>query len=142
MNNQQVSEISPSEWELMRIVWTLGEVTSPRLIELIQRKRNWSESTVKTLLGRLVKKGLLTTDRSQRPFVYQPLVSEKVAMDDSMTTLFDHLCAMKRGQSLADVIRNLELSRSDIEQLQAVLADKLATAPETVPCDCLPADVK
>ncbi|WP_369403870.1 BlaI/MecI/CopY family transcriptional regulator [Secundilactobacillus silagei] len=60
-----VQEITPSEWELMRIVWTKGKIYSRELIDLLQEKRSWSDSTIKTLLRRLVKKGLLTTEKKR-----------------------------------------------------------------------------
>lgn len=52
----KINDITPAEWDLMRIVWTKGDVHSRDLITLLQQKRDWSESTIKTLLGRLVKK--------------------------------------------------------------------------------------
>lgn len=48
--------MTPSEWEVMRIIWTKRSVSSLDVIEVMQRKRDWSESTIKTLLGRLTKK--------------------------------------------------------------------------------------
>ncbi|WP_260254736.1 BlaI/MecI/CopY family transcriptional regulator [Levilactobacillus brevis] len=46
--------MTPSEWEVMRIIWTKRSISSLDVIEVMQRKRDWSESTIKTLLGRLV----------------------------------------------------------------------------------------
>lgn len=48
--------MTPSEWEVMRIIWTKRSISSLDVIEVMQRKRDWSESTIKTLLGRLTKK--------------------------------------------------------------------------------------
>ncbi|MBT9003455.1 BlaI/MecI/CopY family transcriptional regulator, partial [Lactobacillus delbrueckii subsp. bulgaricus] len=55
------STISDSEWEVMRIIWTLEPVSSTKIIQELQAKKDWSESTIKTLLRRLVKKDLLHT---------------------------------------------------------------------------------
>ncbi|KRM12386.1 CopY/TcrY family copper transport repressor [Paucilactobacillus suebicus] len=134
----KIDDITPAEWELMRIVWTKGSVYSRELISLMQQKRDWSDSTIKTLLRRLVQKGLLNTEKEDRKFKYTAAVEEIKAMDVTARQLFDHLCAMKRGQTLVNLIDHLELSQSDIESLQAVLTEKKKTAPETVKCDCLP----
>lgn len=61
---------------------------------------------------------------------------EKAAADD----LFDHMCAMRAGSTIAGVIQSRELSRADIANLQAILAEKAKTAPEEVQCNCLPGD--
>ncbi len=84
----------------MRIVWTKGTIHSRELIALLQLKRDWSDSTIKTLLGRLVKKGLLTVRREGRRYVYTPTVSEALAMTQTVETLFAHLCAMRKGQTI------------------------------------------
>lgn len=129
--------ITPAEWELMRIVWTKGAIATRDIIALMQHKRAWSESTIKTLLNRLVKKGFLTTERDNRKFIYHPAIAEITAMDDAASTLFDHLCAMKKGKALINLVQNQEMCRADIESMISVLEGKLATAPETMTCDCL-----
>ena len=133
-----IEEITPSEWELMRIVWTKGQLYSRELIDLMQAKRSWSDSTIKTLLRRLVKKGLLQTEKQDRRFLYTATISETEAMNGSAEQLFDHLCAMKKGETLLNLIQHVELTQTDIQKLQAALTEKAKTAPTEVACDCLP----
>lgn len=133
-----IEEITPSEWELMRIVWTKGQLYSRELIDLMQAKRSWSDSTIKTLLRRLVKKGLLQTEKQDRRFLYTATISETEAMNGSAQQLFDHLCAMKKGETLLNLIQHVELTQTDIQKLQAALTEKAKTAPTEVACDCLP----
>ncbi|KIS04379.1 CopY/TcrY family copper transport repressor [Paucilactobacillus wasatchensis] len=140
MNPEKVSEITPSEWEVMRIIWTKGPSHSRELIDLIQRKRDWTESTIKTLLGRLVKKGLLETNKVERKFVYSTTVGELDAMNLTSQQLFDHLCAMKKGQTLVNLIVHTNLTKNDVQKLLTVLQKKEQTAPDTIACDCLPND--
>lgn len=74
-------EISPAEWQVMRIAWTLQKVTSSQVIEILQRKKNWKPATVKTLLRRLVQKKALVTTKQGRYFIYQPCVQEQETID-------------------------------------------------------------
>lgn len=133
--------ITPAEWELMRIIWTKGSAPTRDVISLMQRKRNWSESTIKTLLSRLVTKGFLTTERDNRKFIYYPAIAEASAMDDAAGQLFDHLCSMKKGKALINLVENQAMSSADIETMIDVLQRKLTTAPDHLTCDCLPADM-
>ena len=55
--------ISDAEWQVMRVVWTLGQANSSEIIEQLAAKCAWSPSTVKTLLRRLEKKDFLLVDR-------------------------------------------------------------------------------
>lgn len=88
-------EITPAEWQVMRIVWTLGETTSNQVINILQRKVDWKPATVKTLLRRLVAKEALTTTRQGRSFIYRPLVAEQPTMNQAADELFNrHLRAL------------------------------------------------
>ena len=142
VKTSDATKMSPAEWELMRIIWTKNGAGSSEVIELMQQKRSWTESTIKTLLRRLVNKEILKTVKDGRKFIYYPVIEEKVAMNENVTELFDHLCNMKKGKVVIELLTKLELSRSDIEELQKVLEEKSKTAPEMVECDCLPAGMK
>ena len=78
------------------------------------------------------------TEGENRKFKYTAAVSEINAMDVTTQQLFDHLCAMKKGETLYNLIEHITLSQSDIKNLQSLLAEKLKTAPKQVDCDCLP----
>lgn len=49
-------EISQSEWEVMRIIWTLGPLKSSTIAVILADKMAWKIATTKTFLGRLVKR--------------------------------------------------------------------------------------
>lgn len=131
-------EITNAEWQIMRIVWALGETTSNQVIDILQTKTDWKPATIKTLLRRLVEKGALSTTRQGRAFIYRALVKEQETMDQSADQLFDSICEMHVGSTLAHEIKKRTLSKHDIQQLQKLLAAKLPTAPDEVPCDCVP----
>lgn len=136
MNND--FDITPAEWRLMRVIWTRGETTSTALIKTMTKEVNWKPATVKTLLRRLVQKGALSTTRKGRAFIYRPLVEEQAMMDQAADDLFGAFCQHRVGHVLQHVITQKELSKSDIAKLQEMLAQKAKTAPDEVPCDCLP----
>jgi len=129
--------MTPSEWEVMRIIWTKRSISSLDVIEVMQRKRDWSESTIKTLLGRLTKKNILATTKEGRHFNYRPTVPETTAMDKTVAELFQHLCDMKKGAVIINLLAKLNLSKGDIERMQAQLDKKLKDAPSTINCNCL-----
>lgn len=136
MNSDQ--QISPAEWRVMRIVWTLGSCTSHEIIELLQQRVDWKSATIKTLLRRLVDKGALATERKGRAFIYHPLVAEESTMCLAADNLFNNICERRVGATLCHVVDEAELSKDDIEQLMALLKQKLATAPDKVKCNCIP----
>ncbi|WEV39176.1 CopY/TcrY family copper transport repressor [Lactobacillus sp. ESL0680] len=131
--------ISEAEWEVMRIVWTLGASHTGDIIKQLQAKKNWSESTIKTLMGRLVKKGLLKTRKDGRRFVYNATVTENQMMVQVTTEMMSHMCDMHKGQMLIEILKGMPLSKADIATIEQELNEKAATAPDMVDCNCLAA---
>lgn len=135
---EEKTDITPAEWQVMRIIWTLSKATSTQVIEILQQKVDWKPATIKTLLRRLVEKGALKTTRQGRGFIYSPLIKEQITMNEAAAHLFNSICEMHVGATLSHVIDDAVLSRKDIEQLQKLLAEKKKNAPEKVECNCVP----
>ncbi len=129
--------ISEAEWEVMRIVWTLGEIHTSEIIKQLQAKKNWSESTIKTLMGRLVKKGLLKTRKDGRRFVYSATVTQIEMMIAVTKEMMNHMCDMHKGQVLIAILNDMPLSEGDINKIEGELAHKKEHAPKMIKCNCL-----
>ena len=41
-------KITDAEWEVMRVVWAHGSVTSREIIEILESKMQWKAPTIKT----------------------------------------------------------------------------------------------
>lgn len=128
--------ISEAEWEIMRVVWANGAVTSREVIDILESKMAWKESTIKTLLGRLVDKEALETTKEGRKFIYTAKLSEEDTVNDFATDLLSRVCRKDNGKVAYDVVEQAKLSQKDIEQLMALLQEKAFTAPEEVACEC------
>ena len=148
---EKESTISDSEWEIMRIIWTIEPVSSTKIIQELQAKKDWSESTIKTLLRRLVNKNLLNTTKEGRHFVYSAnttkegrhfVYSAKVNQAQVMTEagqeLLDRMCNMHKGEVILQLLADSPISKNDLAKMKQIIDQKEKTAPETVPCNCLP----
>lgn len=142
MTQKSKVDISDAEWEVMRIIWTLNETGTNEVIKQLQAKRQWSESTIKTLMRRLVQKGFLKVKRGGRKFIYCPTISENEMMVNETQDLMTHMCNMHKGKMLIDILKDVPLSQADILTMQKELSEKLKTAPKQVECNCLALGVK
>lgn len=134
----QEAQISAAEWEVMRVVWALKQTTSTEISSVLSKKMNWKPATIKTLIGRLVKKGLLSTKQEGRKYIYSATITEEASVEEASEALFSQICTKKVGRTLKTVIEDATLSVEDIEQLEILLAKKKQTAPTSVPCNCVP----
>lgn len=130
--------ISNAEWEIMRVVWTKEETTSSQILEILEQKTDWTASTVKTLLKRLVGKGYLATQKSGKSFLYSTLVSEEEAINRQADELFDKFCQRKHTVIIKHLLETTPMTMADINDLQALLLSKKEEALEEVPCNCIP----
>lgn len=131
----QVS-ISEAEWEIMRVVWANKSVTSREVIDVLESKMDWKESTIKTLMGRLVEKEALQTTKEGRKFIYTANITEQDTVKSYSETILSRVCKKDNGKVARDILEDAALSQKDIEELMAVLQEKALTAPEEVACEC------
>jgi CopY/TcrY family copper transport repressor len=128
--------ISEAEWEVMRVVWASGESTSQEVAMILKGKRGWSQSTVKTLIGRLTSKGYLQARMDARRFVYTTHLEEPDSLKSEVDNLLGRICSRKIPNLLAYLVNKTPMIAEDREMLQDVLQNKEVVAE--VPCDCYP----
>lgn len=128
-------EPSTSEWEVMKVIWTLDKATSLSISQVLKNTMNWENSTTKTLLGRLVKKGYLKTHREGNRFLYEPLISQEDGANNRITNLAESFCPKSRGQAIVHLIEHLQLSVTDKDLLLEAIKQK--EFKENLSCTCL-----
>lgn len=131
------TNISDSEWEVMRIIWTLKKAYTSQIITELQKKNDWTDSTIKTLMRRLVQKGLLKTEKDGRRFIYQPTVSQIEMMKTATHGLLNKLCDMHKGEVILELLKDSPISKGDLMKMKDIISKKEKDAPEMVPCNCL-----
>ncbi|MDR2833418.1 MAG: CopY/TcrY family copper transport repressor [Streptococcaceae bacterium] len=130
-----MENITSSEWQVMRVIWNKKEACAMEVIDSLSDSMDWKSATVKTLLGRLVKKEMLHTTQLGKKFIYSPAIDEKTAMSGAIQDLFAQVCAQKAGITLKDMIEQVELTQTDLDLLQETLLNKTPVA--TIACNCI-----
>lgn len=111
-------KISDSELEVMRVLWQAGDALSVTEIrETLQRSRGWEATTVKTLISRLVTKGVLKQEK-RGVFYYSPLVSEAEYNDWATHDLISRVYHGSARDLVAALVRSDGLTQSDIDELR------------------------
>ena len=111
-------KISDSELEVMRVLWRAGNalpVTEIR--ESLQKSRGWEATTVKTLISRLVAKGVLRQEKRQ-VYYYSPLITEAEYNDWATHDLISRVYHGSARDLVAALMRSDGLSQADIDELR------------------------
>ncbi len=109
--------IPESELEIMKVLWVHSPQTLPEIVRNVQRVMPWEAVTVKTLLGRLVKKEAVRRSGCRRNYLYEPLVERTTVLKSSVRRFMDTMFDGAPGAMLSFFIRNGALSQEEIEEL-------------------------
>lgn len=63
--------------QIMETVWRLGQATTMDILKQLQSTRNIAPSTVFTVVGRLMERGLLLRTKEKGVYVYRPALSRE-----------------------------------------------------------------
>jgi predicted transcriptional regulator len=83
--------VTEAESEILAALWRHGPLTPTRLVEAVRTRRDWGEATVKTLLGRLLRKKAIRSERDRGRLLYHPLVTREMYLKAEIQVLADRL---------------------------------------------------
>lgn len=78
------NNISKSEWRIMRVLWEEKYLTSGEITKRLNKLHSLSNTTVKTQISNLIKKGVISANKDNRYPLYYPLVSELDCIQDAI----------------------------------------------------------
>jgi BlaI family transcriptional regulator, penicillinase repressor len=111
-------ELTEAEWAIIKAVWESEPCTAPDIQERLWRPMRWSYSTVRTLMDRMVVKGLLAAEKAQHPTLYRSAVTRQQARRGELLYTLKHAfngaltpmvqCLLDTGHLSAEELAHLE----------------------------------
>lgn len=120
---KNVIMLQPSEWIIMEKLWDSNPKTIMQLYHELEDETGWSKSTVNTLLGRMVKKGILFYKEGTKAKQYYPNVDRDEAAIAETESLLARVYKGSVGMMLSTLIRNHNLNDEDIKELYQILEE-------------------
>ncbi len=117
-----MTEISKAEFEVLDTLWEQYPATANELIERLNKKKQWHDKTVKTLLNRLVKKQAVGYQKEQRKYLYSPLLERDTYTQNESQSLIERLFSGRISPLVAGFAKNKDLKKEDIEQLKDIIS--------------------
>ena len=113
--------ISGAESRIMEALWRRGPLVVEEVIADVAPGHGWSDATVKALIGRLLKKGVLESFREDARTRYRPLV----ARDDYVAAETQGFLDRMFGGELAPFVNHFTerggLKPADVARLKALI---------------------
>ncbi|KXT78211.1 CopY/TcrY family copper transport repressor [Streptococcus sp. DD13] len=129
--------ISNAEWQVMKIIWMKGNLTSSDLIEQLADRFSWSKSTIKTLLSRLVDKQCLSREKRGKSYLYSALLTQEESLEVVVEDVQSKVCSRKMKQVLAKLVDQSDFTLFELQELQCLLEKKKLEAVPEVACNCM-----
>lgn len=115
--------ISEAESAVLAVLWEKGTATAEDVMAAIAKPRDWQESTVKTLLGRLLKKGAVRAQKDGRRFIYVPTLAREEWLSRESEGLLNRLYGGRVAPLVAHFSRHRKLSKRDIRDLKRLIGE-------------------
>ncbi len=116
-----IERISEAELAVMEVLWATAPLTAMDVAERIDPAREWSASTIKTMLGRLLAKGILGHVEDGRRYLYRPIVARADYVAQESGRLVDRLFGGRAAPLVAHLAETGQLSDADIAELEALV---------------------
>jgi BlaI family transcriptional regulator, penicillinase repressor len=114
--------ISDAESVVMGVLWRQSPLAAEEIVAALASERDWQESTVKTLINRLLKKGALSAEVDGRRYLYSPILARDIWLRSQSTSLLDRLFDGKVAPLVAHFSEHRKLTRDDIAELKRIVA--------------------
>jgi BlaI family penicillinase repressor len=119
-----VRSISDAEWQVMQVVWDRQQATAAEVIAALADVAGWSHRTIRTLLARLVEKGVLAAAPDGNKYVYTPEVTRQQCVREAsksfLARVFDGDC----GELLVHFARHGKMTPEQLDELRRLLDAK------------------
>ncbi len=111
-------ELTEAEWTIIKAVWEKQPCAAPDIQERLEKKTAWTYSTVRTIMDRMVAKGLLTAEKIRNLTLYRSAVTREQAQRGELAYALKHAfngaltpmvqCLLDAGDLSADELAKLE----------------------------------
>jgi predicted transcriptional regulator len=118
-----MERIAEGEYAVMEVLWREAPLTAAEVAERVPADRGWSLATVKTMLSRLLAKGVLAHDEDGRRYLYRPAIDREDYVAEESGRLIDRMFAGRVTPLVAQLAARDRLSPADIEEIEALLKE-------------------
>ena len=121
---EEIQKISDSEWEVVRILWKLGECTATEVCDALAGSFEWSPKTVRTFLARLVQKGVASVEMIDGINHYTSLVEETTSKQVVGQSFMNRFFSGGLPSMVAHFVNDDQVTLDELAELQKVIDER------------------
>lgn len=117
-------ELFESEWAILEVVWKQQPCMAPTVQEALRKKKGWAYTTVKTMMDRMVKKGLLKMEKIRNLYFYRSAITKPQAQRSEIMRTVKRAFDGTLTPMMQFLIENEELSEEEYSRLASLLRNR------------------
>jgi BlaI family penicillinase repressor len=108
----------------MKAVWDAEPCTAPDIRQKLERQTAWTYSTVRTLMDRMVAKGLLAAEKERNLTIYRSTITREQAQRGELFYALKHAFNGALTPMVQCLLDSGRLSAGELEHLEALIKAK------------------
>ena len=125
---QKNYELTEGEWAILATVWEHEPCAAPSVQEELAGRKKWTYSTVKTMMDRMVSKGLLKKERIRNLFLYRSAITKKQAQSGEVMRAVKRAFDGALTPMMQFLLDSNNLSQQQLNELEALIKEKRSKA--------------
>lgn len=117
-------KLTEGEWEIIQTVWEQEPCAAPTVQEKLKAKTGWSYSTVKTMMDRMVGKGLLQTEKVRNLILYSSAVTKSEAQRGEVMRIIRRAFDGALTPMMQFMLEENQLSQEQLAELESMIKNR------------------
>jgi BlaI family transcriptional regulator, penicillinase repressor len=123
-------ELTEAEWSIIKAVWETEPCAAPTVQELLARSKGWSYSTVRTLMDRMVAKGLLKAEKIRNLTLFRSVATREQAQSGELLYALKNAFNGALTPMVQCLLETRELSVKELAELETLIKQKRKEADQ------------
>ena len=120
--------LTESEWAIIKAVWEKEPCTAPDIQLMLEKQTRWTYSTVRTLMDRMVAKGLLTAGKVRNLTLYRSAATREQAQRGELLYALKHAFNGALTPMVQCLLDTGDLSADELAQLESLIKARKRSA--------------
>ena len=121
---RQNLQMSDNEWAILQIVWENEPCTAPDVQEKLEGEKGWAYTTVKTMMDRMVNKGLLEVEKVRNLHFYKAAITATQAKKGEIRRTLQRAFNESLTPMMQFLIENEDISEADYAELEKLIKSR------------------
>src|SRR5439155_1186530 len=123
-------ELTEAEWKIIRAIWEHEPCAAPTIQEKLHKRTEWTYSTVRTLMDRMVAKRLLRAEKIRNLTFYRSAVTREQAQRGELLYTLKHAFNGALTPMVQCLLQTGEISAGELAELELLITDKKKKIPK------------